>query len=208
MRGTSGLTLALHQILRLPWVTLMIDRRHAWNVGRHATSVRTHHRNLEVQIWAKNASIASAKIKTTRAWSEPDPSSPSMKPSSAPWHPPLRGACLSRLGGAFCMKKYNIWRSIYLPKLHHNAAPAMKSHPPINIATKDGADDWSSSYRKCPAQCSYLFSTILFSSLLYYSLLCYFLLYSFRLYSSLLYFSLLQSTLLYYSLLHSTLLFF
>ena len=33
-------------------------------------------------------------------------------------HPPLRRPDSSHLGDAFCMKKYNIWRSGYLPKLH------------------------------------------------------------------------------------------
>ena len=84
MRGATLVTVQHHQILRLP-------------------------RNSEFKMSAENPWIASANIKTIRAWSED---------KIVISHPPLRGPYSSHLGDAFCMEKYNIWRSGYLSKFH------------------------------------------------------------------------------------------
>ena len=91
MRRASKVNLQLHQILRLP-------------------------RDSEFKISARNPWIASANIKTIRGHSEDIPRTSEHEIVIS--HPPLRRPDSSHLGNAFCMKKYNISRSDYLPKLH------------------------------------------------------------------------------------------
>ena len=91
MRGASKVTLQTHQVLRLP-------------------------RNSEFKISARSPWIASAKIKTIRRHSEDIPRTSEHEIVIS--HPPLRRPDSSHLGGAFCMEKYNIWRSGYQSKFH------------------------------------------------------------------------------------------
>ena len=143
----------------------------------------------------------------------------------------------SHLADAFCVKKYNIWRSGYLPKLQEMLPwprqVTFQLHQTLRLPRKitlmiDPPDIWNvqqntRSNRSHPPtspniapstknDSSLLFSTLLYPSLLYYPLLyatlLYFpLLYTTLLYSTLLYYPLRYSTLLYYSLLYSTLLY-
>ena len=126
MRGATLVTVQHQQILRLP-------------------------RNSEFRMSAENPWIASANIKTIRAWSED---------KIVISHPPLRRPYSSHLGDAFCMEKYNISRSGYRLsiKISRNAAPATKSDTPPSPntapATQNESHEWSASDMKRHVQCA------------------------------------------------------
>ena len=93
------------------WSASHMKRHFQWasKITLHTHQVLRLPRNSEFKISVKNPWIASAKIKTIRPWSEHE---------IVISHPPLRRPDSSHLGDAFCMKKQNISRSGYLPKLH------------------------------------------------------------------------------------------
>ena len=107
MRGASKVTFQTHQVLRLQ-------------------------RNSELKISARNPWIASAAKKkeadstTFRAWSQRDPS------MIWPWHrhlaPAASATLLVRSWRRFCIEKYNMSRSGYLPKCHQMPRLPQKSH--------------------------------------------------------------------------------
>ena len=96
MRGATLVTMQHHQILRLP-------------------------RNSEFRMSAETPWIVSANIKTIRPDSDDNPTIIRRYPTTSEHkivisHPPLRRPYPCHLGQAFCIEKYNISRSGYLPK--------------------------------------------------------------------------------------------
>ena len=123
MRGATTVTLQCHQILHLPRnINLMIDPRHIWNVIYNARSNTGYcptspNTAPATKFWVQDVSGKSLNCfrqykddpSMIRAWSED---------KIVISHPPLRRPYSSHLGDAFCMEKYNIWRSGYLSKFH------------------------------------------------------------------------------------------
>ena len=135
MRGATGINLQPHQILRLPRkTTLMIDARHIWNVIYNAGSHRAHpptspntapvtqkctpksKRNLP-----KTVEGVIYNARPIRPWSDHE---------LVISHPPVRRSYFSRFRDAFCIEKYNLSRSGYLPILHQICACHEKSGLP------------------------------------------------------------------------------
>ena len=164
MRGATRVTLQLHQILRLPRKSHSHDSSSS-HMKRHLQCAEQHwlpsnitkycvcHEILSsrCQPSAENPWIASANIKTIRAWSED---------KIVISHPPLRRPYSSHLGDAFCMEKYNISRSGYRLsiKISRNAAPATKSDTPPSPNTapakQNESHEWSASDMKRHVQCA------------------------------------------------------
>ena len=127
MRRASKVNLQPQQILRLPRkMNPMINPRHTWNVIYNARSM--HSQPPTSPNTAPATKSVSSRLQRKlrellppierrfednpsmiRAWSED---------KIVISHPPLRGPYSSHLGDAFCMEKYNISRSGYLPKCH------------------------------------------------------------------------------------------
>ena len=124
MRGASKASLQPHQILRLPRkMNLMIDPRRIWIVIYNARSKQSQ------PLTSPNApATKSISSRFQRKLREllPQRRFEQIPKMIRPWsedkivisHPPLRRPYSSHLGDAFCMEKYNISRSGYLPKCH------------------------------------------------------------------------------------------
>ena len=102
MRGTTGITLQPHQILRLPRKIVFQNLR----------KICRKQLKRQFQCAADSTMI--------RPWSDHDPT------MIRPWsdhelvisHPPVRRGYFWRFGDAFCIENYNISRSGYLPRFH------------------------------------------------------------------------------------------
>ena len=174
LRGATGVTLQLHQILRLPRkLTLMIVAPHIWNViynarsntGFHPTSPNTAPatKSLSSRCQRKLSELLPPierrfedNPRIIRPWSEDDPR------MIRPWNRHLAPAASETL-------LVPSWRRILYGKIQHfalrlspkmsrNAVPATKSHTPTSAntapATQNESHDWSASHMKRHLECA------------------------------------------------------
>ena len=123
LRAASGVILQLHQILRLPLkINLMIDPRLIWNVIYSAQSKWSHPSNSPSTAPAPKFWVQDLSEKSLNCFRQNKDDSSMIRGYSeheiAISHPPLRRPYSSDLGDEFCIEKYNISRSGYLPKSH------------------------------------------------------------------------------------------
>ena len=123
MRGATNRTPQLHQILRLPRkMNLMIDPRHIWNVIYNARSKQSHPPTSPNTAPATK-SVSSRFQRKLREVLPPIERRFEDNPTMIrPWNRHLAPAAsetlLVRSWRRFCIEKYNISRSGYLPKCH------------------------------------------------------------------------------------------
>ena len=120
MRGATDLQ--LHQILRLPRkINLMIDPPLRWNVIYNARSKKSHPPTSPNTAPATNFWVQDISGKSLNCFRQYNDDSstirgyPRIKSSSRTRR---FGDLTRRISETFCMEKYNIWRSGYLPKFH------------------------------------------------------------------------------------------